>query len=270
LLAKKRNSGFIEVMKKVILRIVIVAVVLLIVAVVAVVLSLDGIVKSQVQKIGSKLTKVEVKLDTVSLSLMSGSGKIGGLSVGNPEGYKTPQSITVSNASLVLQPKSLLSDKIIINKIEVVAPEITFEGGLSANNLSKLKANVNETDSQTPASQSEAKSEGKSGKKLEVDDFLITGARVHLNFTGVLTGPLTVTIPEIHLTDLGKNGEGITKAELTQKILTAIEQAAVKAAAEHAGDIAKGATGLIKGMGGSTSNTVNAVGKGIGDLFKKK
>ena len=257
-------------MKKVILRIVIVVVVVLIVAVVAIILSLDGIVKSQVQKIGSKLTKVEVKLDKVSLSLMSGSGQIAGLSVGNPEGYKTPYSIVLSNASVALQPKSLLSDKIIINKIEVVAPEITFEGGLSANNLSKLKANVNETDSQTPASPSEAKSEGKSGKKLEVDDFLITGAKVHLNFTGLPTGPLTVTIPEIHLTDLGKNGEGISKAELTEKILAAIEQEAVKAAAEHVGDIAKGATGLVKGLTGGTNNPVSNIGKGIGDFFRKK
>jgi len=253
-------------MKKIILRSALVVVVLLVIAVVAVVLSLDGIVKSQVQKIGSKLTKVEVKLDSVSLSPMSGSGKIGGLSVGNPQGFKTPNAIMLGSASLALQPRSLLSDKVVINKIEVIAPEITFEGGLSGNNLSQILANVNETsDTNSPA----APKEGESGKKLQVDDFRITDAKVHVNLTGV-PKPMTLTIREIHLTDLGKDSDGITKAELTKKIITVIEKEVVKAVAENAGDIAKGATKLIKGMGGSTSNTVNAVGKGIGDLLKKK
>lgn len=257
-------------MKRIILRIAIVLVVLLVIAVVAISLSLDGIVKSAVQKIGSNLTKVEVKLDSVNLSLLSGSGKIGGLSVGNPEGYKTPQAITVSNATLELKPSSLLSSKIVITKIEVIAPEVTFEGGLGGNNLSKILANVNETDSQAPATQGEAKSEGKAGKKMEVDDFHITGAKLHLSVSGMGGSSIPVALPEIHLTDLGKEGDGITKAELTKKVITAIEQAAVKAAAENAGKLGKEATGLLKGAGGTATNATGNIGKSIEGLFKKK
>ena len=59
--------------------------------------------------------------------------------------------------------------------------------------------------------------------------------------------------------------------KVTAQILASLaQQAAVKAAAEHAGDIAKGATSLIKGVGGTATNAVNNLGKGIGDLFKKK
>jgi hypothetical protein len=256
-------------MKKIILGIVIVLVVVLIVGIVAVGLSLDGIVKSQTEKIGSNLTKVNVKLNSVSLSLFTGSGKISGLFVGNPPEFKTPQAITVSNASLALKPGSLLSSKIVITKIEVIAPEVTFEGGLTANNLSKILANVNETDTKAPADKKQAKDEGKEGKKLEVDDFLISGAKLHVNITGAGASAITLALPEIHLTDMGKNEDGITKAELTKRIITAIEAAALKAVAENAGDIAKSATTMIK-MNPSTSNTVNAIGKGIQDLFKKK
>jgi len=41
----------------------------------------------------------------------------------------------------------LLSDKLIIKTINLEAPEITFEGGLSGNNLSKILANLNDTTS---------------------------------------------------------------------------------------------------------------------------
>ena len=69
--------------------------------------------------------KVQVKLDSVNLSLLSGSGKVQGLIVGNPEGFKTPQAISVGAASLALQPASLLADKIVVESINVQAPEIT-------------------------------------------------------------------------------------------------------------------------------------------------
>jgi Tfp pilus assembly major pilin PilA len=90
-------------MKKILLWIGIVVAVLLVIAVVAVKLYLDGAIKSGVEMVGSKLTRVEVKLEKVHLSLLSGSGEINGLVVGNPEGYKTTNAISVGSATLSLQ-----------------------------------------------------------------------------------------------------------------------------------------------------------------------
>jgi len=259
-------------MKKLILGIGIGLVVLLIVAVVVVGLSLDGIVKRGVETVGPKLTKVDVKLDKVSLSLLSGSGQISGLVVGNPEGFKTPQAIRVGSASLALTPGSLLSDKIVIKSIKVEAPEITLETGLTGTNLKKLLANINESTGGGDTTGTPKPTEQKPGKKLEVDDFLITGAKLSFNMTGV--GGLSKTLPDIHLTDLGTGAEGITGAELAQKVLAAIEEASAKMVAESTGDLAKGATTLVKGLIGGTNNAAgdaaSKLGKGIGDLFKKK
>jgi hypothetical protein len=256
-------------MKKVIIRIGIALVIILVVAVVVVGLSLDGIVKRGVETVGPKLTKVDIKLNKVSLSILSGSGKIDGLVVGNPEGFKTPQAISVGSATLALQPGSLLSDKIVIKSIKVDAPEITLETGLGGNNLKKILANLDEaTGGGSDTSAAAKPKEEKPGKKLEVDDFLITGAKLSFNVTGL--GGMSKTIPDIHLTDMGTGADGITTAELTKKVLTAVEAAAVKTAAEYAADFAKGATGLVKGLTNGTNNPVGNVGKGIGDLFKKK
>src|SRR5581483_5470374 len=125
-------------MKKILVRLFIALVILIILGVVALSFFLDGAVKRGVETVGPMLTKVEVKLDSVNLSLLSGSGKLKGLFVGNPSGYKTPSAIQVGTASLALQPSSVLSSKIIVHSINLQAPEITFETDLKANNLSKI------------------------------------------------------------------------------------------------------------------------------------
>ncbi len=253
-------------MKKVILGGLVAVVVLLVISVVVLGLSLDGIVKRGVETFGPKLTQVDVKLDKVSLSLLTGGGQIGGLVVGNPEGFKSPQAIRVGTASLVVVPSSLMSDKIVIRTVRVEAPEITLETGLNGTNLKKILANLNETTASTgPAKTPGAPASGPA-KKLQVDDFLIHGAKLNLIVTGL--GSQTVPLPEIHLASLGQGPEGITSAELTRLVMHAIESATAKVAAEHSGDIAKS---LVKGLTGST-NTAAAekIGKGLGDLLKKK
>src|SRR6266702_4272761 len=129
-------------MKKLIVRLLIAGLVLVVLGVLAVSLFLDAGVKRGIETVGPMLTKVEVKLDSVSLSLLSGSGKVKGMVLGNPEGFKTPSAIQVGNASLALQPSSVFSDKVVIKSVNVHAPEITFETDLKGNNLSKIVANI--------------------------------------------------------------------------------------------------------------------------------
>jgi uncharacterized protein involved in outer membrane biogenesis len=195
--------------------------------------------------------------------LWSGSGKIKGLNIGNPDGYKTPQAILVGGASLSLKPTSVFSDKVLIRKIEVDQPDVTFEmNGLTANNLSKILANVNESsggkDTNTAAS-------GDAGehKKLEVDEFVITGAKLHLSTTLLGGQSLTATIPDIHLTNLGTGPEGITAAELSRRVLNELLSKAIEVGEKMIADSGKGATGLvndaIKNPGGAAGNLLQGV-----------
>jgi len=87
-------------MKKILIRVVIAALVLLIVAVVAISMSLNGAIKKVVETVGPKITKVSVKLDSVNLSILSGSCSLKGFVIGNPEGFKTPEAMSVGLASV--------------------------------------------------------------------------------------------------------------------------------------------------------------------------
>jgi uncharacterized protein involved in outer membrane biogenesis len=258
-------------MKKLLIRILIGLVVLVIVVVVAIGLFLDSAIKKGVETVGPQITKVDIKLDGVNLSLRAGSATIKGLVVGNPEGYKTPHAISVGSASVVVRARSVLSDKIIIKSIRVEAPEITYEGNLlGADNLHKILGNVSSAAGTGSGADSASSSGGKPAKKLQVDDFLITGAKVIVSIkgTGGLAAP--VTIPDIHLSNLGQGPEGITAAELTKQVLEIVTADVVKYAVSQATDIGKGVLDTATGAGKGTTESVEKATKGVTDLFKKK
>jgi hypothetical protein len=251
-------------MKKIVWIIGIVALVLIIGAVVVVGLFLDKIVKKGVETVGPKIVQVPVSVDTINLALMTGSAKVRGLVVGNPEGCKSTNAITVGVVAVAVDPLTVFSDKIVVRSIEVRQPEITFEGGLSGNNLSKILDNVNSTakNGGPPSTNKTAAASSKPAKKIEVDDLLITGAKIHVILTQLGGKEMNLTLPDIHLVDLGKDGDGITPTDLTRRVLSAITTGTIKAVANAGTQITQGAEDMGK-------EGVNKFKKGVSGLFGK-
>lgn len=264
---------------KIVVGIVVVLVVVLVVVALVVGANLGGIVKAGMETVGPKVTKTTLTVDSVNVSLIGGSAGIKGLLLGNPDGYKAAQSISVGNAAVSLAPASVLSDKIVIHSIEVRAPEITFEGNpFGDNNLKKIMDNVNAMAgggaAAQPGTNAPAPAAGnKPAKKLEVDDFVISGAKVHANLTGVINKEVTLPLPDIHLTDLGKGNGGITAADLTQKVLSEITSATLKTLVTYASNLGKDATGaatdLLQGSSNVATQGVNKLKQGLNGLFGK-
>jgi uncharacterized protein involved in outer membrane biogenesis len=220
---------------------------------------LNGIVKTGVETVGPKLAGVPITLDKVNIGLLTGSAKVEGLVVGNPSGYKAPSAISVGLVEVGVNPFSVLSDKIVVRTVRVIAPDITFEGNplTGNNNISKILDNLNaaaKSASAAPATNQPAAA-AKPAKKLEVDDFLISDAKVHFN--GV-----TLPLPPVHLTDLGQGPDGITAADLSKKVFSELTSAIIKVVASSTTDIGKGAEK-------DTAEAVNKIKSGIGSLFGK-
>ena len=266
-------------LKKLLLITGILLVVLLLAVVLGVGFFLDKIVKTGIETVGPKVTQVTMTVDDVNISMFSGSAKIKGFVIGNPEGYKSPTAISVGLAQVEVVPSSLMSDKIIVKNVVVDAPEITFEGGLSGNNLTKIQQNVNDfvagltggPATNPPAATTPAKPAGP-GKKLEVDHFLITNAKVHGSirlFAGKELPLPSLPLPDIELKDLGTGTNGITPGELVKQVFSAITSSTLKAVGSAATDLGKGATDAVKDAGKAATDGLNKLGKGIGGLFGK-
>ncbi|MDD5140049.1 MAG: hypothetical protein PHY43_07315 [Verrucomicrobiales bacterium] len=259
-------------MKKILMVVGIAALVLVVVGLIVTAAFFDDIVKKGVETVGPQIVKVPITLNKVHIGLLTGSAKVKGLVVGNPEGYKTPYAISVGLAEVGVNPMSVLSDKIVIRSVHVESPEITFEGSpLSKNNLGDIMDNVNAiAKSGGPATTNEtAKAGAKPAKKIEVDDFLITGAKVHVSLTGMGGKEMTLPLPDIHLTNLGKGSGGLTPTDLTRTVMSAITSATIKAVASAATDVGKGVENLGKDAGKAVGTNLNKITKGFGDLFKK-
>jgi uncharacterized protein involved in outer membrane biogenesis len=255
-------------MKKWFLRIAIALVVLVILVALGIRFFLDSAIKKGVETVGPALTKVSIKLDGVNVSLLSGAGSIKGLEVGNPEGFRTPSAIKVGQASLSLKPSSVLSDKVIIHSVDVQGPEITYETNLKQSNIGKILANLDEVTGGGSKPKETAPKE--STKKLQVDDFRISGGKVSVSVTTLGGQAVTVPLPEIHLTGLGTGPEGITAAELTKRVLSEIEKSAAQVATSAVSDVGKQAATIGKNLGTNATGLLNNATKGVGDLFKKK
>lgn len=251
--------------KKIFWGVVLVLVVIAVAVIIVASVFLGDIVKKGIETVGPSITKVSIKVDEVHLSLLAGSASLKGLVVGNPQGYQTPQAISASTIAVGVNPLSVLSDKIVLRSINLESPEITFEGGLGGNNLSQIMANINATAKTGGPVATNTAAPAPSSKRFEVDDLLITGARVHVSLTDLGGKPMTLDLPPIHLTDLGKNDEGITATDLSRNILNALLSASVKAISNASKDLGKDAQILLQSNGKNldhgTSNMIQGIFK---------
>jgi uncharacterized protein involved in outer membrane biogenesis len=226
-------------------------VVVVAIALVVVAFSLGAIVKKGVEAVGPQATKVDVTLDSAAVWLMTGGADLKGLTIGNPAKYKSRIAVQVGDVSVRINPLTVLSSKMVVDSINVKAPEITLEGGLKNNNLTEIQKNLNDYlnsgGASAPAS-AQAASTNAAGKKLQINDLVISGAKIH--FTSLLgTGQnVTVPLPDVHLVNLGAGSDGITPPEVAEKALTALLDAAAENAGELLGKAGKDALNKVKSL----------------------
>ncbi len=248
-------------------RVFILLLILIAVAATVVVMNLGRIVKSGVEVYGPRITKVSVTVDQVNIGLLTASAEVKNLVVGNPSGYKSPQAISVGDVSVGVDPSTIFSDKIVVRSINIQYPQITFEGSLGGNNLSAILANVDSTSKTGGTATTNASvpsGPANPSRKFEVDDLVITGAKVSgsLNLFGREVGINELPLPDIHLSNLGTGPDGITAADLTSRVFHAITTATITAVTSKA----TGLEGNAKGLGTKGANSVK---KTFNSLFGK-
>ncbi len=226
----------------------------------------DSLLKTGIQTIGSTVTKCDITVEKVRLSFLKGHLRIDNLVVKNPEGYKTPSAFTLTKVEVELVPKSLLSDKIIVKEVEILAPEVTYEvdplkfssniGAIQKNVESFLPAGDDKNDDK------EEKKEEKPGKKIQIDHVLIDDGKINVSATIAGGHSLPVPLPKIEINDLGKDKE-ITSLEAAATILFKMFTGVI-----DSGNEAIKSIGIsIKDAGGSVVEGAKSIGKNVGDML---
>lgn len=249
-------------MKKKLLYILAAIAVLLVLGAVTVFFSINSLVKKGFETVGPMLTKVEMKLESAHISPLSGSGRLNGLFIGNPEGFKTESAIKVGEVRVAMKPASLLSDTIVVDEVTIVAPEITFEGSLNGSNLGKILANLEAFSGGADKKDVPA---AKGEKKFAIRQVRIEGGKIRLSITGFAGNAVPVPLPPISLNDLGTPDKGITSAQFATAIMKSLVASSTKVVGEAMTNIGKG----VQDVGRGAADKADKAIQGIKGIFKK-
>ena len=216
---------------KIVRNLIILAVLALVAALAAAFFSINTLVKKAVRSAGPLAMKVETRLDGADILPFTGSGKLDGLFVGNPEGFKTPYALKVDSIRVRVNLPSIKTDTLVIPSVRIQAPDIFIEGGLTEkNNLMAINQNIKAftaSGAKAPAEKAEKAPEkpAKESKKVVVKDLLITGAKVHWTSSLTLGQEVLLQLPDIHLQNIGEGTKGVSWSELSNLVLNEILKA---------------------------------------------
>ena len=184
------------------------------------------IIQSAVNTYGPDITKTDVKLGDVNVSLFSAEAKLKDFYLGNPKGFKSPEAMKVGSIVVDVDESSLTKDTIVIDRIEVLRPKITYERTAKTDNFQAILNNVTKGAKQSKSKSGESSS-GKSGssKKIIIKDFQLKGGEV--NLAASLLGQnksLSTQLPDIHLKNIGEENGGLKPEEAFRKIFAVLSK----------------------------------------------
>jgi hypothetical protein len=231
--------------------------------------SLGSLIVAAVEKYGSEITQAKVRLHEAEVSATSGHGALRGLSVGNPTGFKTPSAFELGEISLTLDIGTITSDPVIIKEIVVSAPHVTYELGPQGSNIDAIKRNV---DAYTKAGQTTeglAKEKKDGGPRFVIENLYIRNAKVDIG-SSLLDKTMSAPLPDIHLTNIGKQKRGATPGEVAEKIIDALGKTVntTVASIDTSKVLGEAKKQFAVAAGGIEEKAKGAVG-GIGKIFGK-
>ena len=210
------------------------------------------IIQAVIEDQGSTVTQVSVNVADVDLSIADLKAGVRGLVVGNPAGFSTDHAISLAEISVQISPDSS-ADLIVVDEIVISAPEITYEIGSKGSNIDAIQSNVEEfigPDTDAAA-----------GPQVVINNLYIRDGEINVSAPFMGGKTLTTGLPEIHLTDIGKETDGASPAEVADQIISSI----TKYASSAAGSIDLSSLGLADISGQAVQDAVEDIGVTIGD-----
>jgi len=246
--------------------------------------NINSIVQTAVEEGGSMVTGVTVKLDKSNIDLTNQRGALMGLSVANPSDFNTSHAFNFGAIGLELGEGST-SSVLVIDKIVIDKPEITYEIGKLGSNIDAIQKNIDRFVSAPSKASSGGNATPSSpsgeGIKMIIKNLYIRGGKINVSASLMQGKTITTNLPEIHLKDIGKKTGGASAAQVAEQLIGAISKHAggavgaldlSKIGIKDIGAITKGAKDALKNVGtggsGSIESGIKDVGKALGGIFK--
>lgn len=229
--------------------------------------SLETIVKKVVHKYGSEITGTDVNLNGFKLGLTTGEGRINQITVANPKNYSSPYIFNLEEIYVKVDLKSLTKDTIIIDKISINKPVITYEMlSLTQNNINEIQKNIAKNTAsasaqeETEAKETKTEQDSAPAKKVVIKELVVSDGEIQAvaNINGKANN-LNVKLPTISMKNIGQEQQGANIAATISKVLNNILQTASKTVVES----------QLSDLKGIADENLNKVVGGVKDRVKE-
>ena len=197
-------------MKK-LLKIGVPLVLLLVVAgVVVLYLSLNSIVRDRVEAGAQASLNLPTELDSASVAIFGSDASLGGLSVGNPVGggFSDRPMLDVGAIDVDASYSALLSDPIRVGKLTVDSPTLLLERGGGNFNFKVAGDGLPPSDAETP--------------DVIVEELTVRDVRVIVDAKLPGVEPLTLTVPQVVLREVGTGEGNQNGAEIGRVVMSTV------------------------------------------------
>lgn len=224
----------------------------------------DWLIRDAIVSATEKATGVSVHLGGIQVELTKGDGQLKDFRLGNPKGFSRDELLAIGKGTVDLDLKSVTGPVVRISKVDLNDVSILFEGSGKKNNMTTLKAQVNERSSR-PEKGQEAKE-----KKLRIDSLVMNNVKLDVRLSGIVkVGKLD--LGTIRMSNLG-GANGDTPSEIAAAISNEITSRATTAVmrnmADLAGQMGQDVTKLADGFGVPVPGVVEEAAGFLQNLFK--
>jgi hypothetical protein len=196
--------------------------------------NLDGIVKRIIEDAGSNALGTHVALNSAEINLAQAKAALTGLTIANPRGFNERNALNLGGIEVVLDPATVTGDELVILSVIIDQAALTFEQIGSNNNLQALMNNLNSSiDSGSTANDS---TDGEI--LIVIEELQLNGASMTI-VADQVSKPLSVTLPDITVRNIGRRGAGVTPDQAAEAIIQPILKQAQAAAKNQVKNEAK-------------------------------
>lgn len=217
------------------------------------------LVKKGIEAFGPEYLGADVRVGSVDIDFVAGTGEIRGLVIGNPKDFAGPYAMSLDRIGLTLDVDQLSSELVVIKELLIEGASVAAVAVGKETNFQKLMENLQAKaggeDDTAVAPSSEA------GTKFIIDRFVFTDADVKLNSD--ILGESELSIPPIRIADVGRKSNGATAVEVGQQLIKPITDAISQAVVSQGLELEGVKTKLLE----KVRDKVPGVDK-ITDLFK--
>lgn len=184
-------------------------------------ISLDRLVVEGVNRMGPQVTGTRVQLESSALKPWNGAGQLSGLHIGNPDGFGDEDLFSLGEVELDLDLATLREEVLVIDLVRIDSPQLLY---LNDGQTDNLRALLSQIEARTGGG-GESSESGGAGKKIIIEEFVFSGGRAQASHALFGDQRVTVPLPELRLTGIGRETNGATLKQAAEQIFEQLNQA---------------------------------------------